>query len=165
MNINPTVVGDIIITHERTTWTKSNQEVSNWCFGGESRFACHPLRFDGEVYVWPQALLISFLSFRLASVLTVSLAALIKCVFIFVCACTLSTMTLLQKKNIAPNRVGVKAFKVTGAQPSPQQTRLTLGPWSPWSPCKTSRKTTVVSSYSSCMCTWEKVTNGTGRKL
>lgn len=55
MNIDPTVVGDII-THERTTWTKSNREVKNWCIGGEGSFACCPLRFDGEVYVCPQAL-------------------------------------------------------------------------------------------------------------
>lgn len=55
MNIDPTVVGNII-RHESTTWSKSNHEVKNWCVGGESSFACRPLRFDGEVYVCPQAL-------------------------------------------------------------------------------------------------------------
>lgn len=38
MNIDPTVVGDII-THERTTWTKGNHEVKNRCVGGEGSFA------------------------------------------------------------------------------------------------------------------------------
>lgn len=57
--------------------------------------------------------LISFISFRLASVLTESLADLIKRVFIFACACPQSTLTLPQKNHTAPNTVGVKAFKVT----------------------------------------------------
>lgn len=55
VNIDPTVVGDII-THERTTWTKSNQEVKNWCVGGKGSITRCPLRFNGEVYVCPQAL-------------------------------------------------------------------------------------------------------------
>lgn len=86
--------------------------------------------------------LISLLLSRLARVLTVSLAAAIKCIFSFGCAKRIkdrSTKKYFQSGR--PIRKQNQRTKVSKRhRRSPQQTLLTLGPWSPWSPCKKSRK-------------------------
>lgn len=55
MNIDPTVAGDII-THERTTWTKSSREVKRGCVEAKAASARRPPGSDAEVCVCPHVL-------------------------------------------------------------------------------------------------------------